>query len=242
MLPLSSKQSSSEEAYHQQFYHEAKAKARALHDTFKEAGIPDEIYYDSMSDIEVWAENYYRKHGKWGLSEIDWINKVLSMKVFKLGRLQFEPLAGEPSHEILHLARCPAPGTLVLNTHIQAGASLDPLACQASYAMAGPFFLSRGLNFSRILFYCDSWLLHPLLIAILPSSSNIIKFQKPYTIVSTNPNSRHMELRVFGELRDRPEDYPEQSSLQRALKKALTEGMPAGTAKGYFVQAMPSSS
>ncbi len=218
-----------------------KARAIAARTSFLEAGIPEQVYLDTMSDLDVWAEDYFREHGHYGIREVAWIEKALNMQVFKLGRLQFEHLDPQAAAEWIRDAGCEPAGTLVLNTHIQAGAPLDGRACEESYAMAGPFYAARGVVFSRILFVCQSWLLNPLLHRLLPADCNILAFHKQYTLLSCDHTSHQMEERVFGGMRADPATYPEDTTLRRRLKAALMAGQPAGTGKGYFIRPYPAN-
>jgi hypothetical protein len=224
----------SEDQRCRRMYHELKARAKDTWKRYQEAGIADSVYHDSMSDIAVWAEDYHRKHGHYGIKEVAWIEKSLAMKVFKLGRLQFERLEDEAAATLVRQVHT-GDGTLVLNTHIQAGTALDEAACEASYQAAAPFYAERGFVFKQILFVCDSWLLNPLLRDLLPEDSNIIRFQRKYAILSQDNASRQMEERVFGSRKDDPAEYPEDTTLKRKLKAALIQGRTAGTCKGFFI-------
>ncbi len=222
-----------DDLYCRRMYTELKARARAAHAAFRAAGIPDPVYHDTIGDIDVWAEDYFRQHGHYGIKEVAWIEKSLAMKVFKLGRLQFERLDGEAASAWITAAQ--GNGTsLVLSTHVQAGTPLDPGACEESYQAAWPFYTALGFAFDAILFVCESWLLNPLLHELLPPGSNILAFQGKYTILSHHPGNRQMEQRVFGTLMDNPSDYPDDNRLRRHLRKALLAGRPAGTCKGCF--------
>ena len=190
---------------------------------YREEKIPDSIYYDTMSDIDIWAQDYKSKHGVYGIEEYKWIEKSIDMKVFKIGRLQFEKIEDEETSELL------------LNTHIQSGESLDFEKCQESYRKAAEFFSKREDKKSTIVFVCDSWLMNPKIQKLLSPDSNIIKFQNQYKIISEDIENRQMEERVFGTIEENPERYIATTNLQKNLKQALIQGERFGTAKGSFV-------
>ena len=86
------------------------------------------------------------------------------MKLFRLGRLQFEPGVLE---ETLESKKIKLPkGSRVLNVHIPAGKKMDYDACMESFKEAEKFF---GDTYAA--YMCDSWLLSPVLKEFLPSAT-----------------------------------------------------------------------
>lgn len=195
---------------------------------YREQGIDEEIYYETMSDIDVWANDYFRRHGRYGIKEFEWVEKSIDMKLFKLGRLQFEKLEDEESKKTLGLGS----EAVLVGVHIQEGGPLDHEKCMESYAWAKSFYLVGTEG--ELVFVCDSWLLNPKLKSLLGEESNIVKFQSQYEIISENGESRQMESRVFGCVEENPENYIATTSLQRKLKEALKRGERFGTAKGIY--------
>ncbi len=61
-----------------------------IFDYHREKGISAEITLDTLSDMELWIEDYRDKHGKWGFDEQGWLARHFSGRIYKLGRLQFE--------------------------------------------------------------------------------------------------------------------------------------------------------
>ena len=57
---------------------------------YKKLGIDEKILSDTLSDILIWAKNYYLSAGEIGLTELSWINLHLNAELFRLGRLQFK--------------------------------------------------------------------------------------------------------------------------------------------------------
>ena len=182
---------------------------------YRRLGISDTIFNDTMSDIDIWRENCRRQKGIDGLAEYQWLYLHMELKIFRLGRLQFQPI--------------PYGDEVALNVHIPQGEPLSYEAVWDSYRQAYVFF--HGMT---DLFVCTSWLLSPALGEILPESSNIIRFQKDYHITALEPDSRQCEKRVFGKLSDNFESYPEKSSLQRGVRQYLLQGGKVGEAEGIF--------
>ncbi|REE67661.1 hypothetical protein A8990_14121 [Paenibacillus taihuensis] len=59
-----------------------------LIEQYENLGIPAEVLVHTLSDLKLWMEHYYRKHGSWG-TDIMWVHHHLTFQLFRLGRLQF---------------------------------------------------------------------------------------------------------------------------------------------------------
>lgn len=60
-------------------------------DRFRELDVDDQIVRDTMSDVGLWARNYHKANGKWGMGELIWLVRHCRGEIFRLGRLQFAP-------------------------------------------------------------------------------------------------------------------------------------------------------
>jgi hypothetical protein len=58
---------------------------------YKNLGIPEKYAVDILGDLKIWVEDYFSKHKKYGLNELNWLCSHLNLKTFQIGRLQFEP-------------------------------------------------------------------------------------------------------------------------------------------------------
>ena len=125
--------------------------AEDLYPAYKGAGIPDCVYYDTFSDLTVWSAHCFKKKCIIGLTEEKWLKLHLKMKLFRLGRLQFEKDTAEKS----------------IHIHIPEGGTLSPKACGESIQQARGFF-----GDSYKLFDCESWLLSPVLLELLNAERN----------------------------------------------------------------------
>ena len=61
-----------------------------LYDKYVSENIDLSIYYDTIDDLRIWANNCLKETGVYGLKEVYWVNEHLRMRIFKLGRLQFQ--------------------------------------------------------------------------------------------------------------------------------------------------------
>ena len=198
-----------------------------VHGRYVEQGISEQVFDDTFRDIAIWAEDFFQKNGYYGIDQIYWIGQSVRMKLFRLGRLQFEPVDLEQD---ICLDGCTiAAGAKVLNVHIAADGPLLLDDCLDSLQQARDFF-----NMPQARFICDSWLLAPALEEMLPESSNIIRFQKLFRIISVHHRFRQAEQRVFGRILDDHALYPEETVLQRKLKAALLDGNEPGIGFGII--------
>lgn len=194
-------------------------------------GIPESVFWDSMKDITIWTEDYWNKHGIPGFAEWEWVLNTLRMKVFRIGRLQFEPSSLK---ETVLCGDCVYPaGTPVLEVHIPAGEPLDAAAVAESLQNA-PAFFQTYFHREFSLFHCHSWLLSPQLKNLLPEQSRILQFQNLFTVYNED-QERQAEERVFGYLSNDANLYPENTTLQRSLKDALLDGKTVGMGLGIRV-------
>ena len=189
--------------------------ATDLYKAYVEKEIPDEVYDATFSDFTIWYRHCVKERKKIGLCEEQWLKLHLKMKLFRLGRLQFEPDEGQK----------------VIHVHVPEGESLSREGCEASFAWADRFFGS-----SYKLYDCESWLLSPALKELLEKESGILQFQNCFEIQSVNLENRQAEERVFGRILEDPEAYPENTSLQKALKNYLSEGKKPGVGYGCRIR------
>lgn len=195
-----------------------------LREQYRALGIPDSVFRDNLKDLTLWTEDYVAKHQAPGFAEWEWVANTFLLKVFRLGRLQFEPSVLEEA-----VLEYPA-GTPVLEVHIPAGEPLEEAAVMEALNKAPAFFRTHfHREFS--LFRCHSWLLCPQLKTLLPESSRILRFQNLFTVYGED-TERQAEERVFGCLTPDAARYPEQTSLQKTMKQALLEGKTFGMGMG----------
>lgn len=199
------------------------------YEEYQKRNYSDEIFNQTFYDITIWCEECYRNHGVYGLEELWWLGQSVKLKLFRLGRLQFEPVMTEK--DMKGKGQIIKAGTKVLNVHIPAGEPLRIEECQKSFEQAKEFFEGEYQ-----VYVCDSWLLSPHLKEILPETSNIIGFQNLFEITETYYRYPQAEQRIFGEVLEDKEQYPENTSLQKRAKEYILSGQDLGIGVGFFVQ------
>ncbi len=160
------------------------------YEEYRIRGISDEIYYATFSDIEIWSSTCKRDFGEYGIEEYNWLQEHVQLRLFRLGRLQFQPIALDRDLEAD--GRKLAKHQIVLNVHIPAGEPLTPQGVKKSFELARAFF--RGVS---PVYVCHSWLLYPELSKVLSADSNILQFQKQFYIYEVDEHAREAEQRIF---------------------------------------------
>lgn len=97
-------------------------------------GIEDTVYFDTFSDIGLWCLNCKRDFNEYGIEEYNWLQEHVQLRLFRLGRLQFQPYAFDREIEIN--GKRIFKGQIVLNVHIPEGEPLDPHKVEASFKSA----------------------------------------------------------------------------------------------------------
>ncbi|MFC5405282.1 acyltransferase domain-containing protein [Cohnella soli] len=205
------------EAYRQLFLYLFVRFAVDAYEQYRLKGIDDRVYFDTFYDIQIWCMNCKRDYGEYGLEEYMWLQEHVQLRLFALGRLQFQPCAIDREVELdgmkIHQNQ------LVLNVHIPAGEPLTLPSIEDAFARARAFF--RGIT---PVFMCNSWMLSPRLSEVLPPESNILRFQKLFHIDKVDPDSRDAERFIFHVIKSDVSEYAEQTSLQRKAKAYLLTG------------------
>lgn len=196
---------------------------------YKQLGISENIFYDTLDDIRIWCENNDNK----GLANYNWIKNHLNCELFKIGRLQFQLF--KCSNKLLDYNYFPFKcGESVINIHIPQGEKLIYSDCVASLKEAVSFFDEYFPDYSFRYFFCESWLLYGDNCLFMESSSNIMQFSALFDVVcSVNIDKQSIE-RIFGKRQLSKKKYQENTSLQRAAKAYLLNGGKLGIGIGII--------
>lgn len=210
--------------------------SKHLRALYRERGISDRIWFDSMCDLKWKLWECKAVKGSWGSFVAGWFPGFFNLTRFALGRLQFEIVEfdGEYEKDGKRLKK----GDKVINVHIPRTLTpLDKKSRDDAYAQAAEFF-SGMTDGAPIAFVCSSWLLYPEAEKILPAHSNIRGFMADYDIIRSKVDEEgdyHNMWRLFDmDFTGDFKDYPEDSSLRRAYKKFLLDGNRTGSGYGVF--------
>lgn len=183
-------------------------------------GISDEIFLDTMKCFVRFVEEHKTSYGYYGFDRGFWVGRQLSLVLFRLGELEYELSELD--------------GSKAVSVHIPSDADLSPELLDRSFAQAKRFFAKQFPDYTNTEYYCDSWLISPVLKELLPAQSKIILFQNRFRMVSFNENEESYKQWVFKKKDLEPQQFPENTSLQRRMKEHVLKGGKVGEALGIL--------
>ena len=210
--------------------------SKHLRELYRERGISDKIWFDSMCDLKWKLWECKAVKGMWGSFVAGWFHRFFDLTRFALGRLQFE--TGTVEDDCIVNGKEIKKGMKALSIHIPR--TLTPLTKESrldAYRQAVEFYADEFKD-QPIVFYCHSWLLSEEMLKILKDGSNIKSFIEDFVIVRYEkgkmgeyPNAwRLFDMEYTGNI----DDFPENSTLHRDYKKYLKNGGVMGCGIGYF--------
>ncbi len=117
-----------------------------------------------------------------------------------------------------------APDDPVLQVHIPPGAPLTMEACDESLRRAVDFFSRHFPDWPARAFACSSWILDPQFEALLPATTNLVRFQKEVYLFPQAGGTGDMPQQV-ARRRDRETDKsPSLTTMQRAFLRHVGRG------------------
>ena len=149
-----------------------------LRKRYQEKEIGEDILIDTVKDLVIWNNIWSDIKGELYLGECNWLKNHLSMKLFKLGRLQF--CMGQTYWDLPEAGL--KKGDKVIEVHIPETGPLTLDECKKSVEMARKFFKEYFPEFEYKAFTCHSWLLDESLKDLLNENSNILAFQSMFNI------------------------------------------------------------
>jgi hypothetical protein len=206
----------------------ALADARRFH---AKRRIPEDISWATLSDL---GRNLVRDRvlfGNGGLRTSAWLTLHFRGSIYALGRLQFNRM----SIKARHVADAFREGDPALGIHIPESGPLTPEACDDSLAQAARFFARHFPETPTRLGICNSWLLDPQLNDYLEPDSNVLRFQRRFTLVGEGHEGDADILRfVFHRLAPNIDELPQRTTLERAIVAHLRAGKHWRSATGWL--------
>lgn len=208
--------------------------AAILRNHYKEKGLPDGLFLDSMKDLKWKLLECRNVYGVNGVFVGHWYDRFFDMTRFALGRFQFEEetFQGDLYRKDGFSVK---KGDPVINMHIPSSGPLDSVLAEASLARAAEFYRNRFPD-GTVPFVMESWLLDPDLMKMLPQG-NIRQFVERFHLVSGEKGEIFEDgWRVFGaEWKKNPAELPRTTRLQTAIADYLTSGGQLGLGYGIFL-------
>ncbi len=220
-------------------------------DRYKEKNIPEEIFWDTMTDIKIWIDDHRTRTDEDGLFELHWIMHHMNLNIFKVGRLQYQKFIWYFKSTYNKNGVKIGFGDKFINMHIPRGAKLDYDECVKSLEMAKEFFEKYFPEFPNNKYACHSWLLYPGNKNFMPEGSNILKFASLYDIIEENEDPESAYLWLYGQkfknaelIKNRKEtgnyghidELPQKSSLQKSTIDFIKNGGIFGEALGVIIK------
>jgi hypothetical protein len=204
----------------------------------QEFGVPDDISWGTLSWLGKAMSAYRTKHGTAGVSLTGWDWLRFSAWLYQVGRLEVTPywllthpiLAGPLFWYDEETAAGFGPrhkkGSAALSLHIPAVDPLTPEACTQSLRRMQTAFNKIQPCGPPQIATCTSWMLDDQLAEYLPADSNILAFQRRFTLVPGARDNDDWILRsVFGAERSNELDgLPQHTTLERAVVDHLRQG------------------
>ncbi len=185
---------------------------------YAKRGISAEIYVSTMEAFSRFVRERRAGYGDWAFDRWWWTGRQLSLKLFRIGALEYE-MCAEDGREV--------------SLHIPSGCDLSAEAVDRSLAAAEAFFRQFFPAFAGVPYVCSSWLLAPALGPLLPPGSRIAAFRERFEIAAAYPDESYKGF-LFGNSSLAPEDFPENTTLRRAVKEAVLRGEKLGSARGIL--------
>lgn len=196
-------------------------------------GVPVDVTWDTLGDLGLQVAHFQARTGRPGFDGAFWMWQHFRGETYRLGRLQFDRayVLFEPPASAAFARGDPA-----LGVHIPVRGPLTEEACDASFARARPFFGRRFPDWSFGVATCTSWLMDEQLAEYLPETSNIVRFQRRFTVDGGwgRPGDEDVVRFVFGHLPDDLDTLPQRTTLERAVVRHLRDGRHWWIRQGWF--------
>lgn len=198
------------------------------YDRYKELGISDEVYFDTMRCFTRFLGERRMRTGEILFDRGWWTYRQVSMVLFRIGELEYELTNFE--------------GKDAVSIHIPSDAAFVPENVEVSLRLAADFIQRVYPEYAQAEYFCESWLLSPRLAELVKETSNIRKFQKLFIIKKDMPeDTEYMEWMFGKEPRTSLEELPENTSLQIKTKELMKNGGNIGAGVGILTKTFTSN-
>ena len=190
------------------------------YEKYKEMGISDEIFFDTMKCFTRFSGECLEKTGVLAFDREWWTGRQVGMHLFRIGLLEFDMKYGDDMY---------------IGVHIPSDAVLEYNALKESFEMARAFFTKYFPDYADKEIRCSTWLFAPEVRERLSETSRIRLFGDFFDLTPTDKKSNAFTIWLFGvEDTGNYENLKEDTSLQRSMKKFLLEGGQITTTNGVL--------
>ncbi len=189
------------------------------YESYLKKGISIDIFIRTMEFCSRFIKRQKKHFGHYAFTWDWWFTRQIAMQEFRIEELEFE-LIDRPDREI--------------SIHIPSDADLRPFRLQSTLNAFKAFLSAYYPDWSEVDWYCESWLLSPLLNELLEANSNILYFKQLFELQSADMESMAVLDWVFPGETVTLQDLPETTSLQKKMKLFLLNGGKIGWVKGKY--------
>jgi len=180
---------------------------RFTYQRYKEMGIPQQIFIDTIGCYQRFINEHYIGYKKWSFDREWWAYKQLALIVFRIGILEFE------MKDLIN--------DKYISVHIPSDSILSPYNIKESLIASKNFFKKFFPEYQNLEVRCRSWMLSPTLEELLAKTSNILYFKNLFRIVKEDYEIGGLITWVYKRHYDDYKILPEETTLQRNLKRYL---------------------
>lgn len=204
---------------------------------FLAQGYSEELFWDTIMDLKYKLFECKTVKGVWGTFVEFWYGIFFQIKIFKLGRLEFER-SKYPSYmpEYTKDGITVKPGDTVYNVHIPSCGPLSKELRMDSYNRAKEFF-KKETNGKPVVFICHSWLLYKGNREIFPANLNMVDFLNDWDIIDSKESDVYYDCwRLFGkDFNGNVDELPQETRQQKAMAEWLRQGKKTGEGFGVRI-------
>lgn len=206
---------------------------QTLEKIYEKKGLSKDLFIETMKDITYKVDECKLVKKEIGTFVAEWFTEFFRLRLFKLGRLQYE-LAHfgftykDDKYDLNPYMRC-------VNVHIpRTGERLNPDDVDKSIDLAAKFFRPLFDN-KPVLFRIDSWLLYSKTLEFSTPESNLYKFGARFIKFKEIDDPDISEMwRLFDDSMDDLSRLKANSSLRKKYLKHLVNGGKIGVGFGFF--------
>ncbi|MBR5507238.1 MAG: DUF5596 domain-containing protein [Clostridia bacterium] len=192
-----------------------------LKNEYEKRGIGEDILIDTLKDIPRWTDTYTNMKGSLFLGELGWLRNHLTLRLFKLGRLQFCLEDAPENYPDTGVVK----GEKIVGIHIPSTGPLNIDECRKSIEYAREFMSNFFPEYQYKIFNCHSWLLDETLEKFMKKESNILKFQTLFNIVSSSPSDAILKyIFTWDTTRENLTERQAKSSFANAVREHILSG------------------
>lgn len=185
---------------------------------YQEKNLDIKIFINTMKCIKRFLNESKKRYGEYIYDRGWWVYRQLNLSIFRIGDLEYELI----NHD-------------EINIHIPSDALFTKEEVDNSLLEANKFINTYFKEYKNAKYYCESWLLSPVLKTILDDKSNILSFQERFQIIDINPNNKDYLIWVFNKNEYKTlDELIETTSLQRRIKELIKNNINIGEAKGLL--------